>query len=164
MTHSLNFSQGEQDEKDGLDRAGELGAHDAHCNVEPDPSRHDLHALERTEYHIAYHQEVREMCRSERIHQAVAADLDLQALMRKTIVGLGLDAMKPMRQPSQRFHVRYFNGMNCLLNPDDRGFATYDEAAIDRDRILEDDMAETGDYIVIEDQGCTIELHEIRRS
>ena len=148
------------EEKAGLDHAGELGAHDAHCNIEPDPGRPSLHALERTEYFIAYHQEVREMCRSERIHQAVAADLDLQALIRKSIVGLGLDAMKPMRQPSQRFHVRYFNSMDCILNPDDRGFATYDAAAVDRDRILEDRILEVGDYVVIEDQGCTIELHE----
>lgn len=172
----MNYEQQALDEeRKTLDEAGELGAQDARCNVPSDPDRHHLDGgRERAEYLFAFDQEVRELIRrTEReLHNPITPET--QAIIRQSIVGLGLSHLDPMgedgcrrikpRLPSQRFRVHHMSSQDCELNPNEPGFATYDAAALDRDRLLEDDMLENGDYITIEDQGCVIELHQIERS
>ena len=62
-----------QEELDRFEHARELGELDARSNLAPDPDRHELHGLERTEYNIGFHQEVRfqTQCEIAKAYQAL---------------------------------------------------------------------------------------------
>lgn len=148
-------------ENDGLDRAADLGERDARSNLTCAPLRHGLHCLEASEYRRSYQAEVDALVAYEQRRLQVQEVTEKNAdLIRSTIKLMGLDGLERPRAGSQRYRVRHYSRQNALLNENTPGFASYDEAALCRDELLEDESLLHGDYITIEDQGCIIELHE----
>lgn len=147
-------------ENDGLERAEDLGAHDAASNVASDPSRYGLVCLEASAYRRAYTAKVTELVRIEERKMAQPISEETAELIRQSLTIFTLGTVKqPIRFPGQRYQVRHYSRQNCVLNPEDSGFPDYDTAALERDHLLEAGL-EVGDYVTIEDQGCIIELHE----
>lgn len=161
-----NYEQQALDEeREQAERVEQVARHDARSNLAAIAGRHAgiiYSTADRSLYYRTFDQEVADLVREQERQVLEPISLETQELIRQSIVGLGLSQAQ-QRLPSQRYRVRHMSSQDCELNPEDGGYATYEGAALRRDELLEDGSLMYGDYVTIEDQGCTIELHECHR-
>ena len=148
-------------EKESRDKSFFLGEADFRGNLSEDASRHNLVNMNASEYRIGWQSEAKFERNMERIRANRPAQAEAERQVLKSMAVHTEEVIKKLKLPTQRYHVWLYNSMNCLLNPDAQGFATYDAARLQVDCYLnEDTNIVPGDTVVIEDKGVTLAVYQ----
>jgi hypothetical protein len=147
-------------EKAGRDKSFFLGEADFRGNLDEDPSRHNLLGMNASEYRVGWQSEAKFKLNMERIQANRPAQEEAEKQVLKSMALHTEAVIKKLKLPAQRYHVWLYNSMDCLMNPDAEGFATYDVARLQVDRFLsEDTNVVPGDRVVLEDKGETLSVY-----
>lgn len=144
-------------ERDGADKSFHLGESDFRGNLTCDPSRHNLLGGNSTEYNLGWESEAHFARTMADMDAAKGAQLESEKATLRAMVNHTENIIRKLRLPSQRYKVTHHNDLDCVLNPDDQGFATAEAARLYALDLLDTDCV-PGDTVLITEQGNTVEL------
>ncbi len=135
-----------------------LGENDARKGLDPDPERHDLWKSEHIDYRRGFESEVQFRQHCEELDRKKALREAAEKQASKLLVEHTEDICRKLVPAGRRFEVAHLNDLDCVLNPDEPRFATYEAARLRALEILEEDCV-PGDCVVLAENGNTVEIH-----